>query len=150
MKHAARKFLATAVLLFASTCAGAAGSDAQLNFPGIDADNTVINAVKKAERAYAEGDFKEAMWQYRTRVAPIGDKFAQHTIGYMYAAGEGVSQDPVTAAAWFLVAAERGHEQLVEVSQNALRELSEPQRERAREIAEELREELGDRAVSSS
>lgn len=119
----------------------------QLEFPGMDPDKGIIRAAKKAESAYKKRDFDEAMWYYRTRLAPAGDKFAQYMIGYMHAAGEGVPKDPVSAAAWFLVAAERGHESLVEVSQNTMRALSATQRRAAREKADELRAEVGDRAI---
>lgn len=145
-----RNFSRVFVMLLAALCFSAAGAQApadQLEFPGIDPERSLINAAKKAEQEYNKKNFEDAMWLYRTRLAPAGDKFAQYMVGYMYADGEGVPRDPVTAAAWFLLAAERGHESLVEVSQSTMRALSPSQRERARAEADELRAEFGDRAI---
>jgi hypothetical protein len=140
----------TLAVLLAATCVAVVNAQApaeQLDFPGMDPDRSLVNAAKSAEKAYRKGEFEDAMWLYRTRLAPAGDKFAQYMVGYMYADGEGVPRDPIMAAAWFLVAAERGHESLVEVSQKTLRALSASQRAEARDKAEALRAEVGDRAI---
>lgn len=129
------------------SCAHAGDWNAQKDFPGVDGDPMIRRAVERAERAYKKGDYKQAMWLYETRLVTIGDKFAQYMVGYMHANGEGTERNPETAAAWFLLAAERGHPELVENSQAALRALSPELRDRARRQAEALREDLGDQTV---
>ena len=137
------------ILLLTAFAGGAHAGDwqAQREFPGMDTDATVAIAVKKAERAYAKRDYENAMWHYRTTLVPVGDKFAQYMVGYMYANGEGVERDPEAAAAWFLLAAERGQPQLVEISQQAIAALSPEAQVRARLEAERLRAEYGDQQL---
>lgn len=134
-------------LLVMSSTAHAGDWQAQQEFPGIEADQGVMRAVKQAEAAYDKGDFKRALWLYEKRLVSVGDKFAQYTVGYMHAMGEGTARDPEAAAAWFLLAAERGHPKLVANSQQALEALSPAARDRAREQAEELRAEYGDQQL---
>ena len=134
-------------LLLLSLSAHAGDWQTQQKFPGIDADEGVMRAVKQAEAAYEEGDFKRALWLYEKRLVSVGDKFAQYTVGYMHAMGEGTARDPEVAAAWFLLAAERGHPQLVANSQQALKALSPEARDRARQQAEKLRDEYGDQQL---
>ena len=140
------------VILIAAALSVSAGSiagdwQAQREFPGIDEDETVKIAVNEAEQAYARGDFERALWLYERELVPKGDKFAQYTIGYMHANGEGTARDVEAAAAWFLLAAERGHPQLVENSRKALAALSPEARVRARRQAENLRAEYGDQQL---
>ena len=56
-------------------------------------------------------------------------------------------RDPEAAAAWFLLAAERGQPQLVEISQRAITALSPEAQVRARLEAERLRAEYGDQQL---
>lgn len=141
----------TAPLLLAgwALCLASAGSIAQtqLSFPGEPPNKRVLRAQEQAELAYRGGDYDRALWIYRKELAPVGDKYAQYMVGYMYLAGEGVPKSEVDAAAWFLLAAERGHEEIVEVSKNMQRQLSLEQRQRAQQIALDLKNEMGDRRL---
>lgn len=129
------------------SCAHAGDWNAQKDFPGVDGDVQIRRAIERAERAYRKGNYKQAMWLYETRLVVIGDKFAQYMVGYMYANGEGIERNPETAAAWFLLAAERGHPELVKNSEAALSALSAESRERVRRQAESLRAEIGDQEL---
>ena len=62
----------------------------------------------KAESLYLQGHWERAHFIFRNELAPIGDKYAQYMVGYMYLNGQGVDRDPVLASAWYRVAAERG------------------------------------------
>ena len=54
-----------------------------------------------------EDDAEAAGWY---RPADQGDAIAQHNLGWMYANGEGVLQDNVTAHMWFNIAGANGAE----------------------------------------
>ncbi|MEO0346622.1 MAG: hypothetical protein AAF229_10220 [Pseudomonadota bacterium] len=125
---------------------GAAAAN-QLAYPGDIPSDRVIRAQKKAEKAFEAGDYDRAMWFYRKELAPIGDKYSQYMIGHMYANGLGVARNVVRAAAWFQVAAERGHEGIIETSEAFQQQLSPEQLTAASQTAERLREELGDIAL---
>lgn len=126
--------------------AGSAAAN-QLAYPGDVPSERVIRAQKKAEKAFEAGDYDRAMWFYRKELAPIGDKYSQYMIGHMYANGLGVTRNVVRAAAWFQVAAERGHEGIIETSEAFQQQLSPEQVVAASQTAETLREELGDIAL---
>ncbi|MEO0616290.1 MAG: SEL1-like repeat protein [Pseudomonadota bacterium] len=130
-------------------CSGACAGDweVQKEFPGVDNDRTISRSIERAERAYKDRNFKQARWLYETRLSPVGDKFAQYMIGYMYANGEGTQQNPELAAAWFLLAAERGNPDLLAISNEALEALTPEARGRARAKAEALRAEHGDQQL---
>ena len=51
--------------------------------------------------AYEHGDFQTAFKEFRS-LAGQDDSFAQFMLGYMYAHGEGLSQDYAEAAWWFV------------------------------------------------
>ncbi len=57
--------------------------------------------------AYHRGDFASALIEFKP-LAEQGDAKAQSSLGYMYAAGQGVAQDFAAAAMWFREAAEQG------------------------------------------
>jgi hypothetical protein len=130
-------------------CLASAGAlaQSQLSFPGEAPNKRVLRAQQQAELAYRRGEYDRAFWIYRKELAPVGDKYAQYMVGYMYLSGEGVATSEIDAAAWFLLAAERGHEELVDVSVDMQRRLSLEQRQRAQQIALELKNEMGDRRL---
>ncbi|MFK8053369.1 MAG: hypothetical protein AB8F65_10395 [Woeseiaceae bacterium] len=139
--------LITMIVLALAASHNVAFASNQLAFPGEVPKKSALNAQKKAETAYAEGDFRSAYWYYRKELAPIGDKYAQYMVGYMLENGEGVQKDPKAAAAWYMLAAERGHEKIVAVSTAYQRELSPEQLKSVRRDAVLLQTEIGDRAL---
>jgi TPR repeat protein len=86
---------------------------------------------------------------YRNELAPVGDKFAQYMVGYMYLAARGVDEDAVRASAWYRLAAERGHESFVRARDVLWQSMNDEQRKRSDQIYADLRQELGDIAIIS-
>ncbi|MEM7763843.1 MAG: hypothetical protein AAF290_07150 [Pseudomonadota bacterium] len=125
----------------------------QLNFPnkfgaiGEPPAKDVLKVQRKAERAYEQGRYDSAFWYYRTDLAPIGDKYAQYMVGYMKENGIGTPVDEAGAAAWYALAAERGHEQIVETSLNYQKGLSRNDLVTASVRVERLKREYGDRSL---
>lgn len=119
----------------------------QLAYPGAPPEKDVIRLQEKAEAAFEAGDYRRALWFYRKELAPIADKFAQYMIGHMYENGLGVPRDLIQAAAWYQVAAERGHQQFVDKSQALLARLTPAELGAAQEAAESLKGEIGDIAL---
>lgn len=83
-------------------------------FPGRAVDAKTMNIQKKADELVDQEDYKRAHLIYRNDLAPIGDKYAQYMVGYMYLTGMGVEEDPVLGSAWYRLAAERSFEGFVE------------------------------------
>ena len=53
-------------------------------------------------------EYERAFMIYEKELAPLGDKYAQYMVGYMYLNAQSVLQDKISALAWFRIAAERG------------------------------------------
>ncbi|MEL7298675.1 MAG: hypothetical protein AAGJ86_13515 [Pseudomonadota bacterium] len=144
-----------AAILFspAATAAAQVEMDAQLNFPsgigevGEPPKKNIINSQRKAEKAYNEGRYRDAFWYYRKDLAPVGDKYAQYMVGYMMENGLGTDVDKQGAAAWYLLAAERGHEEIVKVSLDYQREMSPGELASVKARTASLKGEMGDRAL---
>ena len=66
-----------------------------------DSPGVAIKAVRR-------GDFAEAYWLWRT-LAERGDAEAQFQLGWLYANGQGLRQNPMAAADWWERAAHAGH-----------------------------------------
>ncbi|MEO0574408.1 MAG: hypothetical protein AAF004_03015 [Pseudomonadota bacterium] len=116
-------------------------------FPGEAPSAGFIRSQEKAETLYAKGKYKDAFWYYSKELAPRGDKYAQYMVGYMLDNGQGVTRDPVKAAAWYQLAAERGHGDLVRVSLAKQEAMPDSQRLIAQQAALNLKTEYGDRAL---
>ena len=113
-----------------------------------DLPNTLTMATQgKVEALFEAGDFERAFFIYRNGLAPIGDKYAQYMVGYMYLTGMGTEEDPVLASAWYRLAAERGTPEFVVVRDHLLSNLDEEERARSDVQYIELRSEYCDLAV---
>lgn len=77
----------------------------------------------KVDKLFDSGNFKRAFFIYRNELAPIGDKYAQYMVGYMYHTGMGIEEDRITASAWYRLAAERGTPEFMAVRDQALHKL---------------------------
>ena len=128
------------VLLFASNASAQSGASG-LDLP---VDSRTLRAIEKADEVYERTDYKRAFFIYRNELAPIGDKYGQYMVGYMYLHGKGVPEDRVTASAWYRLAAERGTEEFMAVSNQILRSLDDEQRAASDAMFVELRQEMGD------
>src|SRR4051794_17706242 len=70
---------------------------------------------ESGDRAFADGDYAEALKFYR-RAARQDNAWSQQNLGKMYEQGLGVKQDYVEAVKWYRLAAENGNDW----AQNAL------------------------------
>ena len=147
--------VALAAMLFApaATAAAQVEMDAQLNFPsgigevGEPPKKNIIRSQRKAEKAYSEGRYRDAFWYYRKDLAPVGDKYAQYMVGYMMENGLGTDVDKEGAAAWYLLAAERGHEEIVKVSLDYQSAMSPGELADVKARTASLKDQMGDRAL---
>lgn len=137
----------TILIALGAMTANAQQFDRQLDFPGETMSDRQLELTRKAEAAFESGEYEDALWYYSKELAPIGDKYAQYMVGYMTERGLGTAADVQKAAGWYLLAAERGHDPLIESSQAFLADLSPTQLEGARAAAETLRKEYGDRSL---
>ena len=101
----------------------------------------------KVDKLFNAGDFKRAFFIYRNELAPIGDKYAQYMVGYMYQTGMGIEKDRVTASAWYRLAAERGTPEFMAVRDQALRKLDDTEIRYSTARYKELRASYCDLAV---
>lgn len=102
---------------------------------------------EKVDKLFARGKFERSFFIYRNELVPLGDKYAQYMVGYMHHAGLSVTQDKVAAAAWYLLAAELGTPEFVEVYERLSAELNEEQLLAARVLYRQLRLDYSDLAV---
>jgi uncharacterized protein len=92
---------------------------------------------------FAKGDYAGAM-KYFLDGARYADKLSQLCIGLMYLNGNGVQKDPVTAYAWFAIAAERKYPKFVNTRDQVWAQLNDDQRKQATALAEKLSLTYGD------
>jgi len=117
--------------------------------PGIDLDSKTLAAQSKAEELFERGNYRRARVIYLNDLAPFGDKYAQYMLGFMSFNGLGVEQDPVVAAAWYQLAAERGApREFVKIRDETLGSLDVVDRKRADQVYLRLRGEYSDIAIS--
>ena len=79
-------------------------------FSGSSVDAKTIKVQKKIDELFEQGEYERAFFNYRNELAPIGDKYAQYMVGYMYVTGTGVEEDPLRGSAWYRLAAERRYQ----------------------------------------
>jgi TPR repeat protein len=65
--------------------------------------------VEDAEAAYERGDYETAVQLLRP-LGEQGDAKAQHSLGFLYAKGQGVPQDYAEAVKWYRMAVEQGND----------------------------------------
>jgi len=88
-----------------------------------------LQILMQADKVYERGDYERAMFIYKNELAPVGDKFGQYMIGFMYLTGKGVAADPITASAWYRLAAERGTKEFVREAQAFVAAMNAEQKE---------------------
>ena len=86
----------------------------------------------KVEKLFDAGEFERAFFIYRNELSPLGDKYAQYMVGFMYQTGLGVDDDIVAAAAWYQLAAERDTREFVVVRDRYLHVIDEDDAAEAR------------------
>lgn len=115
--------------------------------PGTAPDPEVLETQEKVDRLFERGDYERAIFIYREDLAPLGDKYAQYMIGYMYLTGKGVPQDIPRAAAWYRLAAERGDKRFSEAHAELLSLLNEDQKAESERVYQELFREYSDLGI---
>ena len=101
----------------------------------------------KVERIFDAGEFERAFFIYRNELAPLGDKYAQYMVGFMYHTGLGGEEDSVSAAAWYQLAAERGTREFVVIRDRLLNVMYQDDADLSRVQYRELRLRYCDLAV---
>lgn len=102
---------------------------------------------RKVERIFVAGEYERAFFIYRNELAPMGDKYAQYMVGFMYHTGLGVEEDSVSAAAWYQLAAERDTREFVVVRDRLLHVMDQDDADLSRVMYRELRLRYCDLAV---
>ena len=118
------------------------------DYGGANVTSHAVRVQAKAESLYLQGHWKRAHFIFEHELAPIGDKYAQYMVGYMYLNGQGVPRDRVTASAWYRVAAERGIPEFAAVRDKLLESLSPDELTRSDTRYVELRKEYSDLVVT--
>ena len=118
------------------------------DYDGASFTSHTVRIQAKAESLYLEGHWQRARFIFEHELAPIGDKYAQYMVGYMYLNGQGVPRDPVMASAWYRVAAERGIPEFAAVRDQILDSLSADELAQSDARYVELRKEYSDLVVT--
>jgi TPR repeat protein len=116
----------------------------QEKFLGDEANRAILSLQQKANSDFAKGEYGQALEVYQKELAPLGDKYSQYMVGYMYLAGKGVQEDAILASAWYRLAAQRGTEEYVRIRDSLLALCNDEQRARSDQIYIILRREMGD------
>ncbi len=132
------QFAVTAMLLTSN--AVVLGDD----FPGNKPNKRIIKSQEKVDALFEKGDYERAAFIYREELAPLGDKYAQYMIGYMYLTGKGVPIDRAMASAWYRLAAERGDDHFVKARDEIWGALNEQRRAQSDLNYTDLRKDYGD------
>lgn len=124
-----------------------AGAQSTNSFPEMPVDARTARVQEQAEEVFLRTDYERAFFIYRNELVPIGDKYGQYMVGFMYLTGKGVDEDIVAASAWYRLAAERGIHQFEHVRDQVMAKLDDDQRVRSDALFVEFRQEYGDLAL---
>jgi Sel1 repeat len=116
-------------------------------FPGASADQRTLQAQRLVEQLYEEREFKRSLIIYEKELAPIGDKYAQYMVGFMYYRGHGVEVNRPAALAWFRLAAERRDPPIVAARDALFSTMSQEEIVESNKIFVKLWRELGDNQI---
>lgn len=111
------------------------------------ADSRTLKIQRKVEDVFERGEYDRAYFIYRHELVPLGDKYAQYMVGFMHLTGKGVPEDPITASAWYRLAAERGTPEFVAVRDFLLVTLTPEERAKSDALFIQVRREFSDMAV---
>ena len=113
-------------------------------FPGGPVDRSTMRLGERVEELFEEKEYERAFFIYRNELAPIGDKYAQYMVGFMYETGIWVDEDPILASAWYRLAAERGYEEFEQVRDALLNGFTDVDQVRSDVLYLQLRREYSD------
>jgi hypothetical protein len=135
------------LLALSATSLHAIASD---DFPGRAPDRRTLKTQEKVDVLFEKGEYDRAMFIYHKELAPLGDKYAQYMIGFMYLAGKGVQRDVATASAWFRMAAQREQPMFMRARDDTWHTLDYEQQAQSDKIYIDLRVECGDATLLAS
>jgi hypothetical protein len=138
-----RQFWAMALLMVSAVSYAQISSELSADLP----DSRTMKIQDKVDALFMNGNYERAFFIYRNELVPLGDKYAQYMVGYMYKIGLGVEVDGVSAASWYQLAAERGTREFVAVRDRHLFFMDEDDVLRADEMYRDLRLRYSDLAV---
>jgi len=138
------KILSLRLALSAMLLALSMAAISQENFLGEAANRAILDLQEKADSAFAKSEYGQALELYQNELAPLGDKYSQYMVGYMYLAGKGVQEDAILASAWYRLAAQRETEQYARIRDSLLALFNDKQRSRSDQLYTSLRREMGD------
>lgn len=139
-----------AAFLSLALCCFVTGMAAAQSTNGISAgipDTRVLSLHEKVDDLFKRGEVGRAYFIYRNELVPLGDKYAQYMVGYMYLTGLAVDQDLVAASAWYRLAAERGTPEFVALRDRLVAELNDEQRRDSDALYKDLHSEYCDLAI---
>ncbi len=110
-------------------------------------DTRTLAIQDKVDNLFDAGKFERAFFIYRHELVPLGDKYAQYMVGYMYFMGMGVDADNIAACAWYRLAAGRDTPEFMAVRDRLLRTMQDDEIRRADAMLLSLRREFSDMAV---
>ncbi len=135
-----------ATLILTAVSALALAGEGSLSVTILDSRTKAIQ--DKADLLFERGNFERALFIYKSDLAPVGDKYAQYMVGFMYENGMGVDADPVIASAWYRIAASgRGSDKFAEAAEDSVRLMDESDRQASDRAYLELRQRYSDVAV---
>lgn len=137
-------FLAAAIFMASSNVALAQVGSSMLTR---HSESAILNVQQKVESLYQQGEYKRAFFIYRNELVPVGDKYAQYMVGFMYLNGTGIERDPVLASAWYRLAAERSYPEFIAIRDQLLGSFTEADLEKSDEIYQQLRMDYSDIAI---
>lgn len=143
MNHNLTKLLALLMFLWPYVVAAQSTS----SFPGVPVSAKTLSVQNKAEELFEKRNYDRAFFIYRNELAPIGDKYSQYMVGFMYLTGKGVEADRVAATAWYRLAAERGIKEFETVRDQLMVSLTPEQLAECDRRFVELRKQYGDLAL---
>ena len=137
------------ILLALLTCLQpfVAAAQESSSFPNVPINAETLRIQEQADELYERADYERVFSIYRDELAPLGDKYGQYMVGFMYLAGKGVPVDRVAASAWYRVAAERGTKEFVRARDELVKALDAEQKAQSDRLFIGLRKEYGDLAL---
>lgn len=117
------------------------------SFPSVPVTAKTLSVQNKAEALFEERNYDRAFFIYRHELVPIGDKYSQYMVGFMYLTGKGVEPDRVTATAWYRLAAERGTREFETVRDQLMVSLTPEQMPKCDRRFIDIRKKYGDLAI---
>jgi hypothetical protein len=107
----------------------------------------MVQLQDRVDELYERGKYDRAYLIYRDELALAGDKYAQYMVGFMTLQGKGVAADPVTASAWYRMAAERGTKEFVMVRDRLMAKFDDVEVSQSDRVYRELRMKYSDLAL---